>query len=609
MTLSHSAKPGTDFEKERQVFTEQTRRLANAIINKWFDLKSSSALRRMLLLITLLLLAGFLISLAPYPWKEWRDYLEQIFSYLLTFTHESSFFTEESIITLISIFLELIRLGIRAYFNTYVLWYAPAFFLPIFIAFQAAALYLVDIFELEQIRVARKFLRQVAFTGSKDAIHITQGEVALEDRNSPIYKIGGPGKVTVDLDSVALFEKVNGQPHVIGPTDKEPKGKATLDGFECFRQALDLRDYYIDLREPSGKCSAVTGRSLDGIPVTATDVRLMFSIHRAGQTPTPETPYPFSQEAVEHHIYKSISRVTPDLTSPSQHEFNFENSMLGMVRGELGKFMSQRNLTEYLASIQRPEVKKAEEQEKKVLEEASLVLGPFESVEGTKPPVTVPAFVPRRDITNLFSQFTKKFTDDTRDKGVELHWIGVGTWDIPVELVSEKHLEAWKMSRENIDLDSPEAMDKAKDAAKEHKKLSMIQSVPLTRYHESITHNIQREDVITGLLQDYQSQLVDSFEFQHKNRKRMRPVLAAAFIYLLYEFIWRPSHGPAQRKPAASQREVDLYDQLIIKIGVGIPIVYKIIESLIDLQRELNPDASREELLEIIIREWDKDTK
>lgn len=335
MTPSNIPKHESKLEREQRIFGEQFRRLGNVIVNKWFDLKPSSAGRRMMILIMFLILAGFVISLTPYPLSEWRNHLERAFLYLFTSN-------DKSIIAIIGIMFELITLGVRAFFNPYVFWYAPAFFLPIFIAFQGAAFYLADIFELDDIRVARKFLRQVSLTGSKDVIHISQGEIAPEDRDSPISKIGGPGKVIVDLDSVVLFEKVNGHPNVIGPTGKEPKGKATLEGFERFRQALDLRDQYIDLRDEDGKYAAVKGRSLDGIPVTATDVRLMFSVYRGRQKPVPEMPYPYAKEAIEQQVYKSTSQVTPNLTDPSKFVFIFENSILSMVRRELGKFMSEK---------------------------------------------------------------------------------------------------------------------------------------------------------------------------------------------------------------------------------------------------------------------------
>src|SRR6266496_1527157 len=451
MTLSGNPGHKSELKNELQNLREQMMRLVDVTLNGWFELKAGSAYYRLACLVIFLLLAGFVVSLTLYPLREWRNHLQQFFIYLFNSTNKS---------IKANSFFDLIRLGARAYLNPYVCWYAPAFFVPIFIAYQAASFYLADIFNLDRVSIARKFIRQVALTGGRNVIHITEGDIAAEDQYSPIAKIGGPGKVIVNLDSVALFEKADGRPNIIGPTEKERKGKATLDGFERFRQAFDLRDQYIDLRDDDGKKSAVKSRSLDGIPVTATDVRFMFSVYRGTQKPTPEIPYPYKKEAIEQQVYKSTSKVTPHLTDPSQLDFVFENSILSLVRRELSGFMSQNKLTEYLASISEREVKKAEDQEKMVAEAARVVLEPFESVEDPKPDKRLtPTFIPRHKITDLFSQFAEKFTDDARARGVELHWIGVGTWNVPVELVPEKHLEAWKMSQENTVLD--QEMNKA----------------------------------------------------------------------------------------------------------------------------------------------------
>ena len=103
------------------------------------------------------------------------------------------------------------------------------------------------------VKVARDFIWEVALTGSDKTIRIQQGEISEESRQSSNYLIGGPGRVIVDPDSVALFEKPDGTPHIIGPTGKEPRGRATLDGFERFRQAIDIRDQYVDLRDQDSR--------------------------------------------------------------------------------------------------------------------------------------------------------------------------------------------------------------------------------------------------------------------------------------------------------------------------------------------------------------------
>jgi hypothetical protein len=594
MKLPDTPNQNSALKKEWRIFSEQSRQIVNAILNRLFDFKPSSAKRRMGSLLLLLILAGFVISLKPYPLSEWGNHLRQLFIYF--FTRSDNFATVN-----INPIFNLIYLGIQAYFNPYTLWYFPAFFVPIYIAYQVASFYLADIFELDHIGIARKFIRQVAFTGSKDVIRITKGDIALEHRDSHIYKIGGPGKVIVDLDSVVLFEKVDGRPNIIGPTGNEPRGKATLDGFERFRQALDLRDHYVDLRDDAGKYSAVRSLSLDGIPVTTTDVRLMFSIYRGNQKPTPEIPYPYTREAIEQQVYRSTSKVTPDLSEPSSFVFVFENSILTMVRRELGRFMSQKNLTEYLASINFPEAKRAEEQENAILDEARLVLEPLESVESvTKQAPSPRSFTPRYEITNLFSQFAKEFTDDARDHGVELQWIGIGTWKVPLELVAEKHLDAWKITRENIGLNSTSAMDNATREAKVQKTVSMIQDVPLGVYPDGISGIPDRNVAFKDLLLEYQRQLKDNFESLRTNKKPFPPTLAAAIFFINRRFGHIVSLTPPP--PPATQRERELYEQLRKKIGF-----FEVVEQLIRFEREINPNASREEVLEKINRDWDLD--
>jgi hypothetical protein len=76
----------------------------------------------------------------------------------------------------------------------------------------------------------------------------------------------------------------------------------------------------------------------------------MFSIHRNGKKPETEHPYPFNEKAIEQLVYKAASRVTPDLPNPSTFEFSWINNMIGLIRGKLGGFMSERNLTVYLTA-------------------------------------------------------------------------------------------------------------------------------------------------------------------------------------------------------------------------------------------------------------------
>ena len=222
-------------QKEGNLFRELFIRLGNALLNRIFDLSPSSASRRFQNLFILLLFTWFLISLRYHPLNLWGQHLQNIF--LVVFNPAfAQTFTENQFIT-------FFFFAWRALTDPRVFQYFPIFLASFFIALQSAAIYLADVFELEDVGVARKFVWGVALSGSNDVIRVSQGDIADTFLETPTFLIGGPGLVVVDLDSVALFEKSNGMPHVIGP------GAATLDGFERFRQAIDIRDHYVDLRD------------------------------------------------------------------------------------------------------------------------------------------------------------------------------------------------------------------------------------------------------------------------------------------------------------------------------------------------------------------------
>ncbi len=472
-TLETPGTTETNLQKEWQLFKELFRRLVNAVINSIFDLRPERAAQRAQYLLFLFFLSIFLISLThqDYTLPIWADHLRKIFLYVLSGIREGDPINE------------FLRFVYNAFTDPHTLQYVPIFLAPFFIALQSAAIYLADIFELENVSIARTFISEVALTGSNETIRIKEGEISEEHRQSSTYLIGGPGKVIVDLDSVALFEKPDGTPRVIGPTGKEPGGRATLDGFERFRQAIDIRDHYVDLRDQDPRSQSVKSRSRDGMPITATDVRLMFSVYR-GEDPkkTNQFPYPFSKEAIEKIVYKASSRVTPDQPNPSAYEFSWVNNMIGLIRGRLGAFMSERKLSDYLASIGMPEFEKAKQSEQQIAEQIrELTQQTDETVQQKemKPPA---GFTPRYKITNLFSEFAEDFTRSARNSGVELHWIGVGTWKTPIEIVPEKHLEAWKITQENLRSGSDELLKKSENEAMLQKTAALIRSVPLEAY-------------------------------------------------------------------------------------------------------------------------------
>jgi hypothetical protein len=467
----------TSLEKEQRLFGELFARLIDAFLNRIFDLRPAKAARRMRYLLLLFFVSGFLISLQYYPLALWAKFVQDIFLYSLNPAYATTYVGNP--------FTNFVAFAVQVFTDPRIFQYLPIFLAPFFIAVQCAALYLADVFELEHISVARSFIWEVALSGSDETIRITQGDISEAHRESPNYLIGGPGKVIVDLDSVALFEKPDGTPHVIGPTGKEPAGRATLDGFERFRQAIDIRDQYVDLRDQDSRSQSVKSRSRDGIPISATDVRMMFSVYRGESSkPSAESPYPFSREAIEQIIYKSVSRVTPELANPSTYEFSWVNNMIGLIRGQLSGFMSEHNLSEYLASTGMPEFEKLKQREEKIVEDVQKLTQSEQDVLESKELKRPLEFQSRYKITNLFNEFADEFTKRSHNSGVELHWIGVGTWKTPIDLVPEKHLDAWKLSQENAKNESKGALAKIEEQAIIQKLRTLINAVPIEVYQD-----------------------------------------------------------------------------------------------------------------------------
>ena len=601
MTTVASVSPlgETALQKEQELFGELFARLRDAFLNRIFDLRPNRAARRRWYLIFLFLFTAFLITLTHenYSIGRWAQHIQDIFLYLLNPLFAANFVGNP--------YENFLRFVWRAFTDPYTLQYLPILLASFFIALQSAALYLADVFELEDVRVARRFVRGVALSGSNETIRITQGDISEESRELPTYLIGGPGKVVVDLDSVALFEKPDGTPRVIGPTGKEPGGSATLEGFERFRQAIDIRDHYADL--------SVTSRSRDGIPVTATDVHMMFSVHRGGKKAAAEFPYPFNEKAVQQLIYKALSRVTPDLINPSTHEFSWIGNMIALIRSELGGFMSQHNLTEYLASIGMPEFERAKAQEATIAEQARQLSVPVEEVPKAQEVRPAPDFTPRREITNLFSQFAQKFSDTARDRGVELHWIGVGTWKTSVEIVPEKHLEAWKLSQDNLLRESKDALDKWEKDAIIQKMLILIQDVPVAAYQKATGDEREHNNAMKSLLLAYRQQLVEAAEFMQAKGERVSPGIVQAMKIIteamgITDWHWVNNDSPEPEEgelsgdlpqipgdaPGEPHTLESAFNELVLLVGGNQTTA----ERLIRFERIQSPDASRLELIE-----------
>lgn len=513
----------TPLAKERQLFRDLFSRLVDTFLNRIFDLRPEKAARRMWYLLILFVVALFVVSLRFYPLDMWTRYIRDIFSFFLNPNFPATYTGNPLVNFALFVYTVFTDPRIFQYF--------PVFLAPFFIALQCAALYLADIFELEHVSIARGFIWSVTLSGSEETIRVSQGAISDEGQHSPTFLIGGPGKVIVDLDSVALFERPDGTPRIIGPTKKEPRARATLEGFERFRQAIDTRDHYIELRDQDPSSQSVKSRSLDGIPITATDVRLTFSVYRGGVKASTENPYPFSRDAILQIIYQATSRVTPELPNPSTYEFSWIHRMISLIRGELSAFMSRHKLTSYLASIGMPELEKLQQREQKLFEEVQKIVPPEQDFSTSREPKNLPEFQPRHKISNLFTEFAQEFTKKAHSNGVELHWIGVGTWKTPVESVLEKHLEAWKLSNDNLYRESSDVLGRLETEAILEKTIALIQDVPIAAHVQATTEEDSR-NAVRSLLLAYHQQLLEAAEFMRAKGEAVPPNIEEAIAHI-----------------------------------------------------------------------------
>lgn len=520
--------------------------------------------------------------------------------------------------------------------------------IPAYIATNMAGNYLADIFELKKISAAWKFIGELSLGGANEVLHIRDGQVAEEDKDSPILLIGGPGRVEVEFDTAALFEKPAGIPHVIGPEEKKSeeeekkrkkdrkykkgeKDNATLSGFERLRDPIiNLRDQYFG--NSSTEAITVEGRSLDGIQVSASDVRALFSIRRNGlsdsQKPTKERPYLYNPQSVQDLIYQQSVPVLTLGANPSGKPPAWTGAMRGLVNGSIGEFMSQNRLAEYIASISAPEIESSEFKEDTILWQT--IQYSSEPPDSAPENIAKPKFHPRTELSDRFMKYTNGFAKKAGERGINLHWIGVGTWKIPdqisSEIVTDRHLEAWRLNRENTFRSDTQVLQETMDEAELNEKLHLIQTVPFEACHQHQARYPEKEKVIEALLLDYWDQLGDALLFYYNANSTSRALAEIERAVLMMEKLLNIPKGQhtagggsfskVRRKhrspidenspPApSSYDEVAPYLQLLAKL-TELKVDFKAVEPMLENEARRHPNLTPREQIERIVKRLER---
>jgi hypothetical protein len=275
-------------------------------------------------------------------------------------------------------------------------------------------------------------------------------------------------------------------------------------------------------------------------------------------------------------------------------------------------------------------VQKARQREDEIVEVGKVVVSEGDDLEPRNVPPP-PDFQARRIVSNLFSQFTDSFTKNASNRGVQLSWIGVGTWKTPNEIVPEKHLEAWRLSRENMERGNQSTMDGLRQEAQLQQTLRLVQNIPLARFKQNADR--EHKDIIQELLIAYREQLIEAIELLVKSNRDEPQIVRAAIKHIeavLGIKHWvgaasstssvgaprpSPKSDTARKKSGAATGvpstttvppdEAELYQDLLTKTGRDADRV----ERLIEHERKNAPHADRTELIRRAIARWLKDNR
>ena len=274
--------------------------------------------------------------------------------------------------------------------------------LTIWFAYRLAAVYFGDLHHIGDFRFAAHLFRRTILARAYGMIVVKGGRVTSQEKKDRAKKgvekkshdlvrlleAGVPAKVLVASDSCLVVEILKGEPVVIGPTGRQP---GLLRSFSRIRRVVDLREQTARL--------TVQGWTRDGLPITAKDVALRFSVARNGQSPTQRQPYPYDEQAMLNLVYRYWLDGQATSRRPAEGQSEFHSAMVERIEVELREFIGQCTMDEIM---------------------------PF---------VAVAAGQPSPDSTgNPLAVFVQSFNAQALERGIELAWQGEGEWVLPPEV-------------------------------------------------------------------------------------------------------------------------------------------------------------------------------
>ncbi len=274
-----------------------------------------------------------------------------------------------------------------SFFHPSVLVHIVALLAALWLGLRGGALYLADLFELEDSSIAFRYLMGAIFGLAYDHLEINHEALERLNQGSPLLRIGGPGYITVHLGFAAVFEAAEGRPciKIFGPSERQ-----FIEGFDRLREVVDLRDQLVTVGE-------VRALTRDGYVIYARDAQMLLRVHSGDRSRSLSRPYPFDPAAVRRLVYGQ---------AVSQGGARRWSQGLGqIVAEEIARFVREHTIDEFLA------------------------MPPDSYLEGDEQQDRRRAFhLSRGELTRRFH--TEAARDRLKRRGLEMDWVGVGTWEV-----------------------------------------------------------------------------------------------------------------------------------------------------------------------------------
>lgn len=191
--------------------------------------------------------------------------------------------------------------------------------LAAYIVFKLGVAYVRDLFEINQLETAERFLSAAISGQNYPEVTLTSDGFAPDDKGASLARIGGPGHVKVPTGHGAVFELHGGPSLVVA------SGKHFIRRFETLREVVDLRDQH-------RKFDEVTARTKDGLRVTVQDLEVIFRVHTRNRQRTAEDQYPYTIGALRNIAYNKTVALFPDGKSPSVWTNSVPGTFTGLTR-------------------------------------------------------------------------------------------------------------------------------------------------------------------------------------------------------------------------------------------------------------------------------------